>query len=267
MKNKLIVILFPFITITPALLASDPAKHTDVQSMVAPLPVASVAPQALTAEPTSPPGVQSDKKQTLQDYDAAMIMITERFSPSLAAIGEAIQQGNVSSEQGKEVSAEQYQMAHMQFELLSLWREIETQQIARTPDAKASPAPTQENEIVTVALPFTYLELNPSLADYLGLTPSQVEAIQQVMMRERLSCEPLITQLRTAGEKLGSIGSDHVNEKQVKGLAQTEALLLARVIVANARMQSKIYKILTPEQQKKLSDLELTQELSPAEAK
>src|SRR5215469_9520321 len=122
MKNKLIVILFPFITITTALLASDPAKHTDVQSMVAQLPVASVATQSLTAEPTSPPAAQSDKKQTLQDYDAAMILINERFSASLAAIGEAIQQGNVSGEQGREVSAEQYQMAHMQFELLSLRR-------------------------------------------------------------------------------------------------------------------------------------------------
>jgi hypothetical protein len=56
-----------------------------------------------------------------------------------------------------------------------------------------------------------------------------------------------------------SHGSEHVNEKQVKALADTEANLLARLIVANARMQSKIYKILSPDQQKRLSDLERTQ--------
>jgi Spy/CpxP family protein refolding chaperone len=38
-------------------------------------------------------------------------------------------------------------------------------------------------------------------------------------------------------------------------VADTEASLLARLIVANARMQSKIVTVLRPEQQKKLSDL------------
>jgi len=93
----------------------------------------------------------------------------------------------------------------------------------------------------------------------LSLTSSQVEAIQQVMMREQRSLEPLMTALRTTREKLVAIGSEHVNEKQVKALADTEASLLARVIVTNARMQSHIYKSLRPEQQKKLSDLERTQ--------
>jgi Spy/CpxP family protein refolding chaperone len=50
-----------------------------------------------------------------------------------------------------------------------------------------------------------------------------------------------------------------VNKKQVKAIADTEAGLLARLIVANARMQSKIYKILSPAQQKQLSDLERSQ--------
>ena len=76
-----------------------------------------------------------------------------------------------------------------------------------------------------------------------------------------------MTALRTAREKLLAIGSEHVNEKQVKALANTEASLLARLIVANARMQCKIYKILSPEQQKKLSDLERTQGALTAEGK
>jgi Spy/CpxP family protein refolding chaperone len=79
------------------------------------------------------------------------------------------------------------------------------------------------------------------------------------MMREQRSLKPLMTALRTAREKLLAIGSEHVNEKQVKALADTEASLLARLIVANARMQSTIYTILSPDQQKKLSDLERTQ--------
>ena len=67
-----------------------------------------------------------------------------------------------------------------------------------------------------------------------------------------------MTQLRNTREKLLAIGSEHVNGKELKALADTEASLLARLIVANARMQSKIYKILSSDQQKKLSDLERT---------
>ncbi len=157
------------------------------------------------------------------------------------------------------MSAEQYQVTHMQFELLSLWRGIEEQDSARIPAVEAKPDSTPESEAVMVALPFSSLQLNPSLAAYLSLTPSQVEAIQEVMMREQHSLEPLMTALRTAREKLLAIGGEHVNEKQVKALADTEASLLARLIVANARMQSNIFTILRPKQQKKLSDLERTQ--------
>src|ERR1700746_2013835 len=188
-----------------------------------------------------------------------MIALTQKFSATLATIAEAVKRGEVSGEQAREMSAEQYQVTHMQFELLSLWRGIEEQDSARIPDVEEKPDSMQDSDVVMVALPFSYLQVNPSLATYLGLTSSQVEAIQQVMMREQHSLEPLMTALRTAREKLLAIGSEHVNEKHVKALADTEASLLARLIVANARMQSKIYKILSPEQQKKLSDLERTQ--------
>jgi Spy/CpxP family protein refolding chaperone len=73
-----------------------------------------------------------------------------------------------------------------------------------------------------------------------------------------------MTQLRITREKLLAIGSDRMNEKEIKSIAQAEAALLAKLIVANGRMQSKIYRILSPDQQKKLSDLERTQGSSTA---
>ena len=91
-----------------------------------------------------------------------------------------------------------------------------------------------------VAFPFSSLQLNPSLAAYLGLTSSQVGGIQQIMLREQHSLEPVKTALRTARDKLLAIGNEHVNEKQVKALADTEGSLLATLIVASARIQSQI---------------------------
>jgi hypothetical protein len=126
--------------------------------------------------------VPNDPKQVLQDYDSLMIALTQKFSATLATIADAVKRGEVSTEQAREMSAEQYQVTHMQFELLSLWRGIEEQDSARIPDVEAKPDSTQESEVVMVALPFSSLQLNPSLVSYLSLTSSQVEAIQQVMM-------------------------------------------------------------------------------------
>jgi hypothetical protein len=121
--------------------------------------------------------VPDDPKQVLQDYDSLMIALTQKFSATLATIAGATKRGDLSSEQAREMSAEQYQLTHMQFELFSLWRGIEEQDLARIPDVEAKPDSTQESEVVVVALPFSSLQLNPSLTTYLSLTSSQVEAI------------------------------------------------------------------------------------------
>jgi Spy/CpxP family protein refolding chaperone len=259
MKNKLIIIIVLFIVIpSVALSATDDAKAID-QIRVSQSPIPDSAHPSSTVHSTGPDVGLSEQQETPVDYEGAMVAITQRFSATLSAIAEAVQQGKISSKQGKEMSAEQYQLTQMQFKLLSLWREIEQEDVARIPDAPAKPAPTQDSEIVMVALPFSSLQLNPSLSEYLSLTPSQVEAIQQVMVLEPQSLHPLMTQLRITREKLLAIGSDRMNEKEIKSLAQAEAALLAKLIVANGRLQSKICRILSPDQQKKLRDLERTQ--------
>jgi Spy/CpxP family protein refolding chaperone len=264
MKNKLIVIIALCIVIPPgALSATDDAKAND-QIRVSRSPVSDSENPSSAIHSISPDVRTSEQQEKPDDYEGAMMAITQKFSATLAAIAEAVQQGKISSEQRKEMSAEQYQLTQMQFELLSLWREIEQEDVARIPDAPAKPAPTQDSEIVMVALPFSSLQLNPSLSEYLSLTRSQVAAIERVMVRERQSLQPLMTQLRITREKLLAIGSDRMNEKEIKNLAQAEAALLAKLIVANARMRSKIYGILNADQQKKLGDLERTQGSSAA---
>jgi LTXXQ motif family protein len=260
MKTKLFVsLLLLTAAVAPGALAAADGGDRNDHTGRGQLLVTPVDDPAAKNAPTSPAVAPSDPKQVLQDYDSLMIALTQKYSATLATIAEAANRGELSSEQAREMSAEQYQLTRMQFELLSLWRGVEEQDLARSPDVEAKQDSTQESEVVMVALPFSSLQLNPSLATYLSLTSSQVKAIQQVMMREQHSLEPLMTALRTARENLLAIGSEHVNEKQIKALADTEASLLARLIVANARMQSKIYKTLSPEQQKKLSDLERTQ--------
>ena len=259
MKTKMFLSLLLLATVVPGALAAADEAETKAHSRSDSGLVSPAEDPAVTNVLTNTAIVPNDPKQVLRDYDSLMIALTQKFSATLATIADAAKRGDLSCEQAREMSAEQYQLTHMQFELLSLWRGIEEQDLARVPDIEAKPDSTQENEVVMVALPFSSFQLNPSLATYLSLTPSQVEAIRQVMMREQHTLEPLMTELRTTRERLLAIGSEHLNAKQVKSLAETEASLLARLIVANARMQSKISNILSAEQQKKLRDLERTQ--------
>jgi hypothetical protein len=258
MKKKLFVIIALCIVIPSVALSATDDGNANDRVRVFQSPTTDSENPISTIQSTSP-DVGTGEQEKPADYDAAMVAITQRFTATLAAIAEAVQQGKISSEQGKEISVEQYQLTQMQFQLLSLWRQFEQEDAARIPDAPASPAPTQDSDIVLVALPFSSLQLSPSLSEYLGLTPSQSAAIKQVMVSERQSLQPLKAQIRATREKLLAISGDPMNEEQVKNLAEAEASLLAKLIVANASMQSKIYKILSPDQQRKLRDLEQTQ--------
>ena len=195
-------------------------------------------------------------EDALQDYQTVMVAITQTFTANLAGITEAVQEGKMSSEEGKTSTAEQFLIAKMQFQLLSAWREMEQDQAkVAAPDDKSDASPAHDNQIVLVELPFSSFELTEGVAEHLGLTKSQKEAIRQVMAHERHNMEPLFAQLGSVREKLLALDVQHSNKKDIKTLADQQAALLARFIVANARMQSEIYKLLTPEQQRKLDDL------------
>jgi hypothetical protein len=260
MKTKLVLsVLLLAAAVAPGALAAGDDRGTNAGTRNGQLLVTPAQQSPSTNVPPGPAVVPVDPKQALLDCDSLMVAITQKFSATLTAIGEAVARGELTSEQAVEMSAEQYQLTQMQFELFSLWREIGEKGSARLPDDQATPDPGQENEIVVVALPFSSLQLNPSLVEYLNLSQSQVEAIQQLMLQEQQNLEPLITELRTTRAKLLAVSSEHVNEKEVKGLADREAKVLATLIVANARMQSKIVKLLSPDQQKKLNDIERAQ--------
>jgi len=252
MKAKLILIVI-LMTVIPVL---SPAQTKGTDSAPTSPGVAPDS-QALDPGPVPTAPDSSGSQQVLQEYEAAMVAITQTFSAKLAGITEAVQQGKMSSEEGKTSTGEQYLIAQMQFQLLSAWRQIEEQDVAKVPasDDQTEASPTDDNDIVLVELPFSSFELTAAVAERLSLTQSQKEAIQQVMTRERHHMEPLMAQSRSIREKLLALDPQRNNRKEIRTLADAQAALLAKFIVANARMRSEIYRLLTPEQQRKLDDL------------
>jgi Spy/CpxP family protein refolding chaperone len=255
MKATLILIII-LMTVIPILSLAQTQSGDDSASSNPPAAADSLLPDPGPSAMPAGPG-SLGPQDVLQQYQTVMVAITQNFTANLAGITEAVQEGKMSSEEGKTSTAEQYLLAKMQFQLLSAWREMDKQDQAKAPalDDKSDAAPTDDNQIVLVELPFSSFELTEGVAEHLRLTESQKEAIRQVMARERHNMEPLFAQLRSVREKLLALDVQHSNKKDIKTLADEQAALLARFIVANARMQSEIYKLLTPQQQRKLDDL------------
>src|SRR6201997_933877 len=160
MKTKLFVsLLLLTAAVAPRALAAADGGDRNLHTGKGQWLVTPVDDPAVKDVPPGPAIVPNDPKQVLQDYDSLMIALTQKFSATLATIADAAKRGDLSSEQAREMSAEQYQLTHMQFELLSLWRGIVEQDSARVPDVEAKPDSTQGSEVVMVALPFSSLQL------------------------------------------------------------------------------------------------------------
>lgn len=260
MKEKSIVILAVLLAMVPITLSAQSKPGDGSANAPIVMPDSSHDDTALNDAQSASDVVPRDPKELLHEYEAEMQAITQKFAAALVSVTEAVGRGELTSEQGQKFTTELYQVAQMRFELLGAWRIMVEHDLAQVPTAAAPATPDENNQTVMVELPFSSFELNPSLAEYLNLSQSQIEAIQQVMARERGNVQPLIAQLKTAKEKLLAADAREPNDKNIKILADTQAGLLAKLIVSNARMQSKIYKLLTPEQQEKLDHLKRSNE-------
>jgi len=258
LKTKLIaILLWTTLTISQLSFAEVPRKGENVPaSQLAATSDANTS-ESLAAVLSIPSSTPRGPKDLLQDYEAGMLAVAQEFSGKLVAIAGAVQRGELSREQGEEISGEQYQLAEMQFGLLSTLREMLAQDLART--AAAPPAVAKEtegNEAVLVEVPLSPLQLNTEVIRYLDLTPAQVTSIQELVSEERRTLEPLMAQLQLTNEQLVAItGQDQTkNEKQVKSLANVQARNLTNLIVANSRLRAKIYQLLNPQQRRRLDE-------------
>jgi len=207
------------------------------------------------------PQIPRGPNEILEDYEAEMEKITSRMSDELGEVCQAIANGQLSREQGEYPTQERYQIAMMQFQLFSAWHAILEQAVAQASAAhtKADPSPTGQ----VLALPFSSLQLNSSLAQYLELTAEQSSAIRQVMARERPYFAPLMAELDVTRQQLEvATRSAHPDQKQIQALALTQALLLTKLVAENTDLQGKISCLLNSEQRRKIEKLKQANELS-----
>ena len=215
--------------------------------------------EVLRVEPQLPRG----PNEILEDYEAEMAKITSHLSQELGEICEAIANGQVSSQQGGYLARERYQIAMMQFQLFSAWHAILEQSVAQASAAQTKDHPSSTGQALVLGLPFSSLQLDSSLAQYLELTPKQIFAIGQVMARERPYVAPLMAELDTTRQKLETATRNaHPDQKQISSLALAQARLLTKLVAENSDLQAKISRLLNSDQRKRIEKLRQGNELS-----
>jgi hypothetical protein len=203
----------------------------------------------------------------LKDYENQMGALSRWLTEQLGSIAQAVEGGELTREQGEYFSGERYQAAMMQFQFLRTQHAILEHDLAATSAASKDSAPAQRGQAVVLALPFSSLQLDPSLAEYLSLSPQQVSAIQHLMSRERSKVEPLMSQFRTTQQELlastqSNQSLNQSTDKKVQSLADAQAHLLTKLIAANWHLQADLSELLSPEQRKKLDEIKRSRELS-----
>jgi len=217
--------------------------------------------QVLRVKPELPRG----PNDILEDYEVEMAEITSQMSHELGEICEAMAKGQLSGEQGEYLARERYQVATMQFQLLSALHVILEHSLAQASIAqtKDDPDPPPAGQALVLSLPFSSLQLNSSLAQYLELTPEQMSAITRVMASERPYVTPLMAELDATRQKLAmATRNAHLDQKQISSLALTQAHLLTKLVAENAELQAKISRLLNSEQRRKIEKLKQDNEVS-----
>jgi len=261
MNARVITFLFSTIGLIQPLAAAAPVNANDaalsqMNTVLATLQTREAVTDVLPQDAIIPRG----PTDVLKDYENQMTAVSEWLSGQL---GSAVDSEELTREQGEYFTGERYEAAMMQFQLLRAQYAILEHEIAATSVGPKDTMPGQSGQAVVLALPFSTLQLDPSLAQYLGLNTQQGSAIQDLMSKERSKIDPVIAQFRTTQQELlATTQNGQSNDKKVQSLADTQAHLLTKLIAANWSLQADLAELLSPEQRKKLDKVKRTPEMS-----
>jgi LTXXQ motif family protein len=111
-------------------------------------------------------------------------------------------------------------------------------------------------DTLVVSPPDSSADVPAAIVSYLGLTPLQIAAIQAQIAVQRGQVQSLMEQLtNNRWALIATTLKGQFDIHQVRKLAAQQARILEPLVVANARLQTEIYKILTVEQQRKLDEM------------
>ncbi len=189
-------------------------------------------------------------------YPELMQAVLQGLSEDLVQITQAERDGNISRAQAQYLLVEGYYVALTRFQLLRALYQSSDEPNKTELYSKANTAPQVSDNTIVILPPNSSPDVSQQIASYLELTPSQIAAIQAEVTDARKQVQPLLEQLDNSRRTLISATLNrNFNAEEVQTLAAEQSRIVAKLIVANALLESKVYTMLTVEQQGKVDEL------------
>ena len=198
-------------------------------------------------------------------YPERLEEVLGAMSAELGEIAQAAREGKISRDQEGYLTMERYYVALTRFQLLRMLYQPAQESDPPQNYVRAN-SPSQISGDALVIPPVVCSPDIPNqLVDYLQLTPRETQALQAQVSEECSKVQPLVDQLENSRRKLMSMKLDgKADDKEVQAAAAEQSQIMKQLIVMNSQLETKLYSMLTKEQQRKVDEL-LRQTLNSGE--
>ena len=214
-------------------------------------------PQQDSGSPANPSAqLQVPAGQDAGSYPERLEAVLDAMSAELGQIGQALRDGRISRAQAEYLSLERYYVALTRFQLLRTMYQNTEESNQTDSYSKANTAPQVSRDPVIVPPRACSPDIPQQIVDFLRLTPAQTESIRAQVTEQCKQVQPLLERLEKSRLKLISAKlNGKVGDREVQALAEEQSRIIKQLIVANAELETKLYSMLTTEQQRKIDGL------------
>ena len=213
-------------------------------------------PQQRSGDTASPPmQLQPGGPPDAQSYPEQLESVLAAMSAELGEIAQAVREGKITRSEGEYLSLERYYVALTRFQFLrTLYQNPMEGNQAQS--HRQENTPLQMSGTVMISPLTCSPEIPEQIVGYLELKPVQIKAIQAQIVDECKQVQPLLDRLEKSRRNLISLKlSGKTDANEVQAVAAEQSRVIQQLIVENSQLETKLYGMLTSEQQRKVDGL------------
>jgi len=194
--------------------------------------------------------------QDAESYPKRLEEVLGAMSTELGEIAQATREGKISRDQAEYLTLERYYVALTRFQLLRMLYQPPQESDPKQNYVQANTASQISGSALVIPPMVCSPDIPRQLVDYLQLTPQEIQALQAQVSEECSKAQPLVGQLENSRRKLMSMKLDgKADDKKIQAAAAEQSQIIKQLIVLNSQLETRLYNLLTKEQQRKVDEL------------
>ncbi len=252
MKSRLVVALLLTGMLALAAGAQQDSGVEPRPSMLASLPRQQSSSNAMPGAGLQQPSGSAEANT----YAARMEAVLNTMTAELGEIAKAARDGKIGRAEAEYLSLERYYVALSRIQFLQTKYQKPAEENEGGQRVETNPAIQISGDTVIVPPRTSSPDIPPEIVTHLELNPAQIAAIEAQISDERKRVQPLLERLENSRRKLISLKlNGNFDANKVQALAAEQSWIMNQLIIANALLETKVYRMLTAEQQRKVDDL------------